>query len=136
VSQGHPLAGRRSIALADVPGNDFVGLGDDSALQQLVGRQLRRINRQTNYRVRVRSLESVCALVGQRVGVGIVPSAVALRTRRTAGIRHVMLQDAWAQRSLMLCMRKRAELPAHAEKLLAYLLKLSDVGAAARRHRG
>lgn len=126
VPAGHALAGRRNVSLADLPPSDFVGLGEDSALQQLVTRQMRRTGRRNAYRVRVRSLESVCAIVGEGIGVGIVPAAVARRARRSTGVRAVGLLDAWAQRSLMVCMRKREELPAHAEKLLAYLLRRKD----------
>jgi DNA-binding transcriptional LysR family regulator len=129
VPQGHALAARRTVSLAELPESDFVGLGEDSALQQLVSRQMRRTGRRFGYPVRVRSLESVCAVVGQGIGVGIVPAAVSERARRSAGIRPVRLLDAWAQRSLMVCMRKREELPAHAEKLLAYLLRLKDAGS-------
>lgn len=136
VPAGHELAGRQGASLTELSDSDFVGLGEDSALQQLVSRQMRRNGRRVSYRVRVRSLESVCAIVGQGIGVGIVPAAVAQRARASAGIRHVGLLDAWAQRSLMVCMRKREELPAHAEKLLAYLLRLKDVSSASVRHRG
>jgi DNA-binding transcriptional LysR family regulator len=123
--EGHALAGRRSMALADLPDTDFVGLGEDSALQQLVSRQMRRSGRRITWRVRVRSLDNVCAIVGQGIGVGVVPAAVAQRARRGAGVRHVRLVDAWAQRSLVLCMRRRAELPVHAEKLVGWLLRAS-----------
>ncbi|MBA2965147.1 MULTISPECIES: LysR substrate-binding domain-containing protein [Ramlibacter] len=120
---GHDLAGRRAISLAELPDSEFVGLADDIALQQLITRQMKRSGRRVIYRVRVRSLENVCAVVGQGIGVGIVPAAVAQRERRSAGIRCVRLLDSWTQRSLLVCMRKREELPAHAEKLLAYLLR-------------
>jgi DNA-binding transcriptional LysR family regulator len=122
VPQGHALAGRRAVSLGDLAEHDFVGLGEDSALQQLISRQIKRLGRRVAYRVRVRSLDNVCAVVGQGIGVGIVPAAVAQRARRSAGIRILKLLDGWAQRSLMVCMRKRQDLPAHAEKLLAYLL--------------
>ena len=123
VPAGHALASRRTVSVAELPDADFVGLGEDSALQQLISRQMRRAGKRIAYRVRVRSLESVCAMVGEGIGVGIVPQAVARSARRGAAIRHVRLRDAWAQRSLVVCMRKREELPAHAEKLLAHLLR-------------
>jgi DNA-binding transcriptional LysR family regulator len=135
VPEGHDLAGRRTISLAELPDSDFVGLGEDSALQQLVTRQMKRSGRRISYRVRVRSLETVCAVVGQGIGVGIVPAALAERARRSAGIRGVRLLDSWAQRSLLVCMRKREELPAHAEKLLAYLLRQKQGIPASNRHR-
>lgn len=123
VPAGHALAGRRAVSAAELADTEFVGLGEDSALQQLVTRQMRRTGRRTTYRVRVRSLDNVCAIVGQGIGVGIVPEAVARRARRSSGIRLVKLHDAWSQRSLMVCMRARDELPAHAKKLLGWLLR-------------
>ena len=127
VPEHHELAGRRTIALAEVPDFEFVGLGEDSALQQLIARQMKRSGRQIIYRVKVRSLENVCAVVGQGIGVGIVPAAVAQRSRRSAGIREIRLLDQWAQRSLVVCMRRRSELPAHVDKLLAHLLRPTQV---------
>jgi DNA-binding transcriptional LysR family regulator len=84
VPAGHALARRRTMPLAELPDADFIGLGEDSALQQLVSRQMRRSGRRLRYRARVRSLDSVCAIVGQGIGVGIVPAAVAERARRGA----------------------------------------------------
>lgn len=123
VPEHHEMAGRRTIALAELPDSEFVGLGEDSALQQLIARQMKRSGRRIVYRVKVRSLENVCAVVGQGIGVGIVPAAVAQRSRRSAGIREIRLLDEWAQRALMVCVRKRSELPSHVEKLLAHLLR-------------
>jgi DNA-binding transcriptional LysR family regulator len=130
VPEGHALSGRRTLSLAELSETEFVALGEDSALQQLVTRQIKRSGRRFTYRVRVRSLENVCAVVGQGIGVGIVPAAVARRARRSAGIRAVRLLDAWAQRSLMVCTRRREELPAHVEKMLAFLLR-QDTGTPA-----
>jgi molybdate transport repressor ModE-like protein len=126
VPAGHALAGRRGVSAAELTDSEFVGLGKDSALQQLVARQMRRTGRPMTYRVRVRSLENVCAIVGQGIGMGIIPEAVALRARRGSGIRLVKLQDAWAQRSLLVCMRARDELPAYARKLLGWLVRPGD----------
>jgi len=123
VPAGHALERRRTVALGDLTDADWVGLGEDSALQQLVTRQVRRSGRRVTVRARVRSLEAVCAMVGQGIGVGIVPEAVALRARRGTGIRLVRLQDAWAQRSLLVCTRSHGQLPAHAKKLLDWLVR-------------
>jgi DNA-binding transcriptional LysR family regulator len=117
----HALARRKSASLDDLTDIDLVGLSEESALQRLITTQLRRAGKRVAYRVRVPSLESVCAMVDQGIGVGIVPAAVAQRARRSMAIRAVGLAESWAQRSLLLCMRKRAELPAHTEKLMAYL---------------
>jgi DNA-binding transcriptional LysR family regulator len=127
VPAGHALERRRTVPVGELADSEWVGLGEDSALQQLVTRHVRRSGRRVTYRVRVRSLESVCSMVGQGIGVGIVPEAVANRARRSTGIRLVKLQDAWAQRSLMVCMRSHDQLPAHARKLLEWLIRGGSV---------
>ncbi|MBN9410554.1 MAG: LysR family transcriptional regulator [Burkholderiales bacterium] len=121
VPTGHALAARRSVALAELPGHDFVGLAQGSALHELVLRQARRLGLRLAYRVRLRGLESVCGLVGQGIGVAIVPQAVARRCARTAGVRAVPLSDGWARRTLMLAVRDPPALAPPARQFLQHL---------------
>ena len=114
------LAGRAALTLGDVVAEPFVGLREGSALQALVARQARRLGQRLHVRVRVDSLDAVCRMVGLGVGIGVVPQAVALRHAGKA--RRVRLNDAWAQRNLLLCVRQGDELPAHARQLLDALL--------------
>jgi len=122
VPRGHALAGHGALALADVLDQPFVGLAEDSALQAHIGRQARRLGRQLRYRMRLRSFEAVCRMVGQGIGVGIVPLAVAARCARGARVQRIALRDAWAARHLMLCMREGAALPLHAQLLVRALV--------------
>ena len=119
--QGHPLAERHSLALADVGDETFVGLAAGSALQTHLAQQARRLGKRLDYRVRLRSFESVCRLVGEGIGLGIVPLRVAQRCGKTERIGQVALSDAWAARQLVVCVRKAEELPACARQLLAEL---------------
>ncbi|MEF7612291.1 LysR family transcriptional regulator [Aquincola sp. MAHUQ-54] len=122
VPRAHPLAGRDAVALADIVGEEFVGLAEGSALQEHLAQHARRLGRRLNYRIRLRSVESVCRLVGAGIGIGIVPKAVALRCGRSAGIRRVALTDAWARRSLVVCVRRLDALPAHVQQMVRHLL--------------
>lgn len=121
VPRNHALASRRTVDLADIVDQPFVGLAEGSALQAHVTQHARRLGRRLGYRIRLSSLEAVCRLVGEGIGVGIVPQAVALRHARTAGIRRIALRDAWAARQLLLCVRAAASLPAPARQLLQHL---------------
>ena len=56
-------------------------------------------------RVRVSSLDAVCAMVAAGVGVGIVPEAAARRQRRGLPLGIVRIAEPWANRELMLCVR-------------------------------
>lgn len=122
VAQGDALAGRKQIAFADVAGRAFVGLSADSALETLLARQARRLGKSLNYRVRLRSFESVCRMVGSGIGVAVVPRAVAQRCARSAKIRSLALTNAWASRQLRVCVRQLAALPGPARQMVQMLL--------------
>jgi len=122
VPRGHALAQRTSASLADVVDQPFVGLSEGSALQEHVEHHARRQGRRLNYRVRLRSLEAICRMVGAGIGVGIVPQAVAVRCARSAGIKRIPLSDPWAARKLLLCVRDLDALPAHTRQLIQHLL--------------
>ncbi len=121
VPRGHPLAAQPQVLLQDVAGHDFVGLVQGSALQEHIAHHARRSGRPLSYRVRLRSFDAVCRMVGQGVGVAIVPRAAALRYGRAAGVSRVALADPWAARDLVLCVRD--DLPAYADELVAYALR-------------
>lgn len=122
VPRGDALARRRRIALAEVLDREFVGLGGASPLQDMVSHNARRLGRRLAYRVRVRNLDAVCRLVGRGVGVGVVPQTVAARCARPTGVARIALTDPWALRELMVCVRRREDLPANAQLLLQHLL--------------
>jgi len=116
VPAGHALEGHAPLPIACVAGQSFVGLMDEAAQQVLIERSLAAAGTPLSWRLRVRSLEDVCRMVGEGVGLGVVPAQVVRRLGRRHGLRAVPLTDAWTQRTLMLCMRDAQQLsaPAHA----------------------
>ncbi len=121
VPSGHALAARGVVALADAADEDFVGLVQGSALQEHIAQHARRDGKSLSYRVRLRGFDAVCRMVGQGVGVAVVPRAAAVRHGRSAGFRRLDLSDDWAARDLVLCVR--GDLPAYAEELVAHALR-------------
>ncbi|MFT3720597.1 LysR substrate-binding domain-containing protein [Pseudorhodoferax sp.] len=122
VPRGHAWAGRAAIGLDEVAGAALVGLAEPSAFQAHLAQQARRLGRQLAYRARLRSFESVCRLVGQGIGVAIVPLAVARRCARTAGVQRVALAEPWAARRLVLCLRDARALAPAAQRFVQHLL--------------
>lgn len=122
VPRDHVLARRKALALSEVADCAFVGLVEGSALQAHITQHARRLGKRLNYRIRLRSFESVCRMVGEGIGVGIVPQAVAARQARTAKVRRIALTDAWAARNLVLCVRDLDTLAAPAQQLVRHLL--------------
>lgn len=122
VPRDHALARRARVCLADVVDCAFVGLAEGSALQEHVSHHARRLGKRLHYRLRLRSFESVCRMVGLGIGVGIVPQTVAARCARSARIKRIALADPWAVRNLVLCVRQLAQLPAHVQQMVQHVL--------------
>ncbi len=122
VAKGHELAQRTSISLSEVAGYDFVGLIEGSALQEHVAHHARKAGKQLNYRVRLRSIDAVCRMVGQGIGIGVVPKTAAMRCARSAHIKRLTLTDEWASRDLVLCVRTADELPVYVRQMMRHLL--------------
>lgn len=128
VPRGHRFTKRRRIAFNDVLGEELVGMTYSSALQQYLGHQATLLGRQPKLRVRVNSFDAVGRLVEQGVGISIIPDSAAQRCRKSMAIGIVRLTDRWAFRKLVICCRRYAELPVHAQRLIDHL-KVPEGGA-------
>ncbi|MGH8189472.1 MAG: LysR family transcriptional regulator [Steroidobacteraceae bacterium] len=120
-SAQHALAAAREIAFAEVLDYDFVGLDRISSLQRFLSEKAERIGRRLKLRVQLRSFDAVCRLVECNVGVGVVPETTAMRSMKTMSLHRIDLTDDWAQRNLMICVRKLADLPVYAQDLVRHL---------------
>jgi DNA-binding transcriptional LysR family regulator len=122
VPHDHALAGREQLCLVEVADLPFIGLPAGSALQEHIDHYARRLGKRLHYRMRLAGFESICRLVGQGIGVAIVPRPVAMRWARGARIGRIALGDTWAKRGLLLCVRRVEDLPSHVQKLVAHVL--------------
>ena len=120
--RGHDIARHAKVSLADVVDYPFVGLAEGSALGAHVSSHARRLGKRLNYRVRLLNFESVCRVVGQNIGIGIVPAAVASRYARLFKLERVALVDAWAARKLVICVRHLDDLPLHSQQFVQHVL--------------
>ncbi len=121
VTRDHPLAQADKVGFTDLLEHPFIGLAEGSALQDHIDGQAARIARRINYRLRVRSFESVCRLASQSAGVGIVPQTAARRCRRAAALATLKLAEPWATRRLSICLRPDADLSPLARGLVEHL---------------
>ncbi len=123
-SPKHPLARRRAgVDFTEALAHGFVALDDASALQQLLNLQAQRHGRRLHARVRLRSFDSVTALVAAGVGIAVLPQVTARRLAPLHKLRIVPLNDAWSTRRLLLCARDFSSLPPSAA-LLAQALQV------------
>jgi molybdate transport repressor ModE-like protein len=125
MARKHPLAQRigkrRGMLFADALDQDFIGLAGDSALQQYAAEQASRLGRAMHCKIRLRSFEAVCRMVASGAGVALLPEAAARRSGSADALRVVALNDDWADRKLLICVRDHAALPVHVRELVGAL---------------
>lgn len=126
VAKDHELATRASISLSEVAHYDFIGLLEGSALQEHVTHHARRAGKQLCYRIRLRNIDAVCRMVGQGIGIAVVPKAAATQYARSARIKRLSLIDTWASRDLVLCVRAAEELPVYVKKMMEHILNSAN----------
>lgn len=116
--QEHALSHRRAIAFAESLDYEHIGLGEGSALQTHLEGHAARAGARIRYRVRLGTLDAVCAMVARGVGVAVVPDTAARRGQKITPMCRVLLSDRWASRELKICVRSHASLPLHARQLV------------------
>ncbi|PIG08208.1 LysR family transcriptional regulator [Comamonas sp. 26] len=123
--QCHALAKHQQLTLTELLQENWVGLPRDSALQQLLQRQAQQISGQLlRTQVQLPHFEGLCQLVGQGVGIAVLPLAAVQRHATSTGVVAVPLSETWAQRQLLLCMPvSTAALSLPARQLYQHLLQ-------------
>lgn len=116
----HPLAGRASVSFSETLAYDFIGLSDDSALQQHLAQHALRNGGPMRLRARAGSFEVVCRMVTRGAGIAVVPEEIA-RQWPGMSLRIMALDDAWTTRQLSIVVRQLAQLPLPAQRLIAFL---------------
>ena len=117
----HPAAGRRGVSFRSLLDHEFVGLAATNALQQHIGQHAAQAGKPLKLRVRLGSFDAVCQMVGNGIGLAIIPECAARRCKKTAAIRMSRLADPWTRRRLHVCVRCSHELAAPARLLLDHL---------------
>ena len=121
VPLNHALALRRRIAFADALGSEFVGLSSDVPLGGHLAGHAARTGVRMRTRVRVRGLDTACRMVMFGAGIAVVPQVAADPWEQRGALAIVSLEDQWAERRLLVLVRRLSVLPSHARRLVEHL---------------
>ncbi|MEG3002062.1 MAG: LysR family transcriptional regulator [Comamonas sp.] len=105
VPHGHALVRRRSVRLAELVQYDWVGMHVGSALNHLVTRAAADQGLQPRLRMKVTGYDALCLMVASGLGIGILPEGSARLYLGALPLQCIPLQEPWAERQLMLCVR-------------------------------
>lgn len=105
VPAGHALARRRNVRLADALPYDMVATHPGSAIHNQLVRAAAEAGAPLRLRMQVTAYDALCLMVAAGLGLGVMPRGSAQIYREALAIRLVALDEPWARRRLMLCLR-------------------------------
>ena len=123
VPKGHWLAHAERVWFRDLLEDDFVALEGGTAIDRLLAEQARLLGRPFRRKVQVRTFETVCQMVAQGLGTGILPEAALRPFAEVLGLKILHLEDPWAVRHLDLCWYAGHEPEAPTQKLIDALIR-------------
>jgi DNA-binding transcriptional LysR family regulator len=121
VPPGHPLAAGESVAFSDVLDHDLIALEGGSSMMRLLGEQAVRFEKALRLRVQVRGFEVVCRVVQSGLGVGLLPFRAASAIGQSLGLAVRAIDDEWATRRMLICIKKDRPRPVPLMRLLEVL---------------
>lgn len=121
VPRGHELRARK-VPFAQILKYDLVGLDGTAAMMRLLGSAAAEAQQPMRLRIQVKSFEAVCKLVQAGMGIGVLPEVAARDFAPVMGLRLIAFADAWADRTMYVCVRDYESLPAIPRKLVELLV--------------
>jgi DNA-binding transcriptional LysR family regulator len=120
-SATHPLASEVSVSFERTLDYDFIGPGEGSVMHAFLKQAADRCNKTLKTRIQVGNFEVLCRLIEGNIGVGVLPEPCARRYAESMRIQIVELEDEWAVRKLLICVRDLKLLPVFAVDLMNML---------------
>ena len=121
IREDHPLAGMSEVSFADVLDDDLVALESGSSMMRLLAAQAVIVEKTMHLRVQVRSFEAVCRMVQAGFGTGILPFQSAKALGDGFGLVVRPFRDEWAERMMLVCVKKERSSNASVAKLVNHL---------------
>jgi DNA-binding transcriptional LysR family regulator len=121
----HPLAKRAKVSFSDIARYDLITLDHSTALRRLLADRARVLGTYLNVRVQVTSFQVMGLMVSKGIGIGILPESTISAVADSWALRLIELNEPWAQRGFMLCVRSSETLDRPATRLLRFLVDQS-----------
>lgn len=121
VPRDHALARRRKVRLAEALAYDFVGAHPGSAVNIQLHKGAAEAGLPLRLRIQVGGYDAMSLMVAARMGIGVLPRASARLYLPTLGIRAVALDEPWAHRQLVVCVRTMQALSPAGRMLVEHL---------------
>ncbi|MET0443446.1 MAG: LysR family transcriptional regulator [Pseudorhodoplanes sp.] len=118
----HALADAARISFADTLDYDHVGLFATSSIYLRSHHSAQQAGKKLRLRVHVPGFDAVCRMVQAGMGVGLIPDKAFDVLSHGMNLTAVTLDDAWADRELILVARDSARLSTTSQMMFDHLL--------------
>jgi DNA-binding transcriptional LysR family regulator len=121
VPRGHALARRRSVRFVEAIDDDIVSLSRATSLARRLHMEAEALGRRLKLRIQVRSFDAMCQMVAAGMGVAVLPRDAVQPLLQALELRQIALDEAWAQRQLLIGLRDVNAAPRAARLLVDHL---------------
>ncbi|MDY7560711.1 LysR family transcriptional regulator [Pseudomonas sp. 10B1] len=121
VPDGHPLAARDSVTFADTLDYEYVALRSGTHLNFQMIKAASDAGRSLKLRMEVSSYDALCLMVQAGIGIGILPQG-SVDIYAIEHAKTLALDEPWATRELIMCVRSREALSVTARLLFDHML--------------
>jgi DNA-binding transcriptional LysR family regulator len=127
---GHPLTARRQLRFEDCLDHETVGVIPGSIVETMLRRYAALAGRSWANRIQVSTLDAACRIVAAGLGVAVLPREATEPHAQALQLAVLPLQDDWAHRRFVICMRSSEGLTATARLLVDHLQRQAASTAA------
>ena len=121
VPNKHPLSERESIDFMETLDCDHVGLHANSSLYLAMHQAASDLGRSIRLRIRVTSLDAMCRMIHNGLGVGVMPQRAFELIHGANDLCAIPLENDWAARQIYLVARDFNSLPMTSRVLVEHL---------------
>lgn len=118
----HPLASVSEMKFSDVLDDDLIALESNASMMRLLTEQAVIGGRTLHLSVQVRSFEAVCRMVQAGLGIGFLPYEGVSAMGHALGLVVRPLTESWAERTMLVCVKKERSGNSSVAKLVDYLV--------------
>lgn len=102
----HDLANSKSVKFEEVLRHEMVGPHLESSMHTLLTSEAAKLDMALKLRIRISSFDCMCRMVSNGLGVAVLPRSVTTQYLRSHKLKTVTLDEPWAQRTLLVALKK------------------------------
>jgi DNA-binding transcriptional LysR family regulator len=121
VPHDHELADRGAVRFAETLAYQYIGPPKGTSIDTALARAASEMGMTLKISVRTSGFDAITRMVDAGLGIAVVPYSVTLLYTRALKVKAVRLDERWAERRLMICVKSLDSLFPAAAALLAHL---------------